>query len=59
VVGAEWASPYLECARLGSRMPGLLSLFSTPSYEIVPFAHHFRLGKHMLKWHDIAAKSGD
>jgi hypothetical protein len=47
------ASPYLECARLGSRMPGLLSLFSTPSSEIVPFAHQFRLGKHMLKWHDI------
>jgi hypothetical protein len=47
------ASPYLECTRLGSRMPGLLSLFSTPSYEIVPFAHQFRLGKHMLKWHDI------
>jgi hypothetical protein len=38
---------------LGSRMPGLLSLFSTPSYEIVPFAHQLRLGKHMLKWHDI------
>ncbi len=53
MVGAEWASLYLECARLGSRMPGLLSLFSTPSYEIVPFAHQLRLGKHMLKWHDI------